>query len=402
MFRPLFAASILAAVACAGPGLAAGQSGGADCSGLEDPDSFVVSDPDGAIEDCTRIVQGAGTPRERAIAAIDRAVAYSARANFGKSADVAADRAAAAADFDAAVRLDPSFAFACYARGVGAFFSSRRGEVADFDAAIRLDPDFALAYLGRARAWWFKGDYGRADADFSAAIRLDAKLARAYLGRGAIGSMAGDGDRAIADLSEALRLSPGERNTHVRAAELRGMAFFAEGEAERAVADFGDAIELEPADARTLQYRGVVQLMRGSVDLARADLQRASDLAPGNAEAARWREIADRRAHARGRLAEAAEKLDMRHWPASAVHAFLGEPTSPTMLEEAAADDAGSAVIGRLQTCQAYVFTGELALLRQAKADAAAAFAAADEACMRGGPERGVVAAELKSLGGRP
>ena len=402
MFRHLGAASILLAMACASAVLAAGQSDKTDCSGLNDPETFFIADPDGAIKDCTRVIQGVGTPRERAIASIDRAIAYLERANFGKSDNVAADRDAAAADFDEAVRLDPNFAFAHYARGAGAFFSLRRGEVADFDEAIRLDPTFALAYLGRAKAWYFKGDYKRAEADYSAAIRLDAMLGRAYLGRGAERRMTGDDDGAIADLSEALRLSTNDRNTYVRIADARGAMFFVRGEHDRAVADFSDALRLDPQDAYALQQRGVVQLMRGSLDLARADLQQATDLAPTNAEAALWREIADRRAHVKGRLAEAAEKLNMRHWPASVVDSFLGEPSSLTMLEEAAADDVGSPIIRQLQTCQAYVFTGELALLKVAKAEAAEAFTSAARACPQGAPERGVVAAELKSLRATP
>ncbi|MGD0641663.1 MAG: tetratricopeptide repeat protein [Roseiarcus sp.] len=402
MFRHLGAASILLAVACASPVLAEGQSGGADCGGLNDPETFVVAVPDGAITDCTRIIQGAGPPRERAIASINRAIAHVERANFGKSDNEAADRDAAAADFDAAVRLDPNFAFAYYARGAGSFVNLRGGRVADFDEAIRLDPTFALAYLGRAKAWYAKGDYQRAEADFSAAIRLDPTLGRAYLGRGAERRLTGDDDGAIADLSEALRLTADDRNTYVRAAEARGAIFFVRGEPDRAVADFNDALRLDPKDAYALQQRGVVQLMRGSLDLARADLQQATDLAPGNAEAALWREIADRRAQVKGRLAEAAETLNMRHWPASAIHAFLGEPTSPTMQEEAAADDFDSPIIRQLQTCQASVFTGELALLKGAKAEAAEAFTSADKSCLKGAPERGVAAAELKSLGAKP
>jgi tetratricopeptide (TPR) repeat protein len=406
MFTHLIAALILLALACAGPALAAGE-GGADCSGPKDPDTFVVADPDGFIKDCTLIIEGAGTPREKSVALINRASATRAKTISGKSNDGLADRAAAAADLDEAVRLDPTFAFAFYARGLSGFFDPRRDGLEDFNEAIRLDPNFALAYIGRARAYSRKNHYRRAEADYSAAIRLDANLARAFLGRGGARRMNGDDDGAIADFSKALSLSANlrdavERNLSIRAAESRGLAYFARGEFDLAVADLSEALRLEPKDASVLAARGVVELMRGALDQARADLAEATELSPTRANPALWREIADRRAHAQGRLAEAAEKFSKAVWPAAAVHAFLGEPSWRTMLDEASAAPDSFPVVKQWQICQAYVFTGELALLKDAKAEAAEAFNSAAKACPKGAPERGVVAAELKGLSEKP
>jgi tetratricopeptide (TPR) repeat protein len=403
MIAHLIAALILLALAGASPAFAADEAG-ADCGGLNDPDTFVVADPDGLVKECTRIVEGAATAREKSVALINRASAYRAKMLSG-AGDSATTRAAAEADLDEAARLDPTFAFAFYARGLGAFFGSRRGGTQDFDEAIRLDPNFAPAYIGRARVYVRQGDYQRAEADYGAAIRLDASLARAFLGRGGARRLSGEDDGAIADFSEALRLAASprdsaERNLFARAAENRGGMYFARGEFERAVADFDDALRVEPNDHSVLAYRGLVELTRGAVDEARADLRQASELAPSNANVALWREIADRRAHAEGRLAEAAAKFSKAVWPAAAVRAFLGEPSPRTMLDEAGALPDNFAALKRWQVCQAYVFTGELALLKQAKGDAAEAFAAAAKACPKGAPELGVVAAELKGLGG--
>ncbi len=402
MFAHFVTASLLLAVASASPACAA-EVGDADCGGLHDPDSFVVADPDGLVAACTRILEGAAGPREKAIAAINRASAHTAKTMSGSSGDVPADRAAAEADLDEAVQLDPTFAFAHYARGLGADFSRRRGDTADFDQAIRLDPNFALAYLGRARAYSYKGDDRRVVADLDAAIRLDPQLARAFLGRARERLRAGDSDGAIADLSEALRLSSGdrdaiERRVHGWAAGVRGIVYFMRGDLDSAVADFSDAVRVEPEDASALEQRGIVELMRGSLDLARADLGAAAERAPANADIALWREIADRRAHAEGRLAAAREKLLKTMWPASAIHAFLGEPVFPTMLEEANDVPDGFALLKASQICQAYVFAGELALLKEAKAEAAAAFDAAAASCPKAAPERGVIAVELKGL----
>ena len=52
--------------------------------------------------------------------------------------------------------------------------------MADYDEAIRIDPTFALAYNNRGDAWFNKGDLDRAIADFSAAIKHNPSLAIAY------------------------------------------------------------------------------------------------------------------------------------------------------------------------------------------------------------------------------
>ena len=58
--------------------------------------------------------------------------------------------AEALADFDAAIRLDPTDAEAHVNRGLTYFDLGRHVEaLADYDAAIRLDPNYATAYTNR-------------------------------------------------------------------------------------------------------------------------------------------------------------------------------------------------------------------------------------------------------------
>ncbi|MBA4377621.1 MAG: hypothetical protein C0395_03050 [Gemmatimonas sp.] len=84
------------------------------------------------------------------------------------------DRAAALADLDRALRLDPRYADALGNRGV---VKGERGDydgaIADFDEALRLAPAFAAARAGRADALFRRGvarfqaaDYAGAVADF--------------------------------------------------------------------------------------------------------------------------------------------------------------------------------------------------------------------------------------------
>jgi tetratricopeptide (TPR) repeat protein len=113
------------------------------------------------------------------------------------------------ADYDEAIRLDPSYASAFFNRG---YAWEKKGDldraIADYDEAIRLDPSYVLAYFFRGSAWHWKGDLNRAIADYDEAIRLDPSYASAYFQRGYVWEKKGDLDRAIADYDEAIRLDP--------------------------------------------------------------------------------------------------------------------------------------------------------------------------------------------------
>ncbi len=401
MSKPLIVAVSIAFLGCAGHASTAEQPAPNACGGLADPAWAEVKDPDKTIAACTRVIQGLGTSRERAVASVNRAIAYWAKAKRDKSGDALAGHDAAAADLEEAVRLDPKFAYVHYARGVSLSqtYDTTGADLAEFDEAIRLDPNYALAYQGRAKVLrLMRGDNDRAKADYDTAIRLDPELAPSYIGRGQIRMNAGDSEAAIADFSEALRLSAAVPEARGQALWSRAFPLYTKGDAERALADLDEAIEFSPPVSGKFTIRGVVRLTSGALDLARADFKRATELEPKDAEAAVWREIADRRVHAKGRLAEAADKFDMSAWPAAVVRAMIGEP-SPLTLLEAANDD--KAWRKRTQTCQAYLFTGELALIKEAKSEAAEAFRSAGANCFKNGFEHAAAAAELKALGGK-
>ena len=60
----------------------------------------------------------------------------------------------------------------------------RDAAIADYNAAVRLDPTNAGIYYDRGIAFRRGGDLDRAVADLSEAIRLDPQLAGAYNERG--------------------------------------------------------------------------------------------------------------------------------------------------------------------------------------------------------------------------
>jgi tetratricopeptide (TPR) repeat protein len=142
--------------------------------------------------------------------------------------------------------------------------------IADFDEAMRLDPTNAVAFAGRGLAYENKGNHDRAIADFNEAIRLDPTYAVAFALRGLAYENKGNHDRAIADINEAIRLNP----TNAVALAVRGIAYENKGDYDRAIADFNEAIRLDPMFAFAFCNRGIAKLKikdsRGNADIAKA------------------------------------------------------------------------------------------------------------------------------------
>lgn len=155
-------------------------------------------DNDAAVAGCTRIIEDSKVkPKGRAAAYYNRGNAHSAKGDF----------AAAIADYDEAIRLDPKNARAVANRGTA---HSEKGDaeaaIADFDAAIKRDPRFAAAYFNRANAFAAKGDADRAIADYTTALKHDRRNVNAYIARGALYLAGGTAAKARADMALAARL----------------------------------------------------------------------------------------------------------------------------------------------------------------------------------------------------
>ena len=177
----LLAASIGAAVACAGP--AAGQS--ADrrlCA------PAAAGDWDRSIAACSRLV-AAGTlePGERAAAHFHRGTFYLRKGDAGRAIQ----------DYDATLRLDPGNVVALNRRGDAYSHKADFARaLADYDAAVRLDPRYALAFRNRARIHFFRGDFVAAAEDFRTAERIDRGNAYSLIWRYVAEARAGIVDRS--------------------------------------------------------------------------------------------------------------------------------------------------------------------------------------------------------------
>ncbi|NVN88279.1 MAG: tetratricopeptide repeat protein [Rhodopseudomonas sp.] len=120
---------------------------------------------------------------------------------------------------------------------------------ADFDEAIRLDPSSSLAYMNRGFTNWATKHYDRAIADFSEDIRLGSKRNdQGYINRGNVYAEIGDRDHALADFGAAIQIHPEEAATYI----LRGDVLRQAGRRDEAMADYNKALTLK-SDDRTRQ-----------------------------------------------------------------------------------------------------------------------------------------------------
>jgi tetratricopeptide (TPR) repeat protein len=290
----------------------------------------------------------------------------------------------AIADYDVAIRLKPDDAWAYSNRG-NAY--NKKGEhdraIADFDTAIRLKPDDAGLYTNRGNAFSVKGQQDRAITDYDAAIRLKPDFASAYLGRGNAYNQKGEYDQAISDYDSAIRLEP----DLVSAYTGRGSARFDKGEYDQAIADYNAAVRLAPRDPLLLFFAtrkgGYANFGAGRFAAAATDLERTLSVTPKDQSAVLWLHLARMRAGQDDvqEFARNARNVALKAWPGPVIAFFLGQMNAEQMMAAATSDNEESR---RMQTCDAFFFRGEDALLHRRAEEADQALRkAASESCPR-------------------
>jgi tetratricopeptide (TPR) repeat protein len=230
-----------------------------------------------------------------------------------------ADHTSAIADFSEAIRLDPNFADAHYARAfahevLGHFAQA----IADFNAVIRLAPtagdelvvevgetpeasrvmrlgrlgesdeeldvaaviqhgtglDIARVSVKRGMASADNGEFDQAIDDFSDAIRLDPKPAT-YFERGQAYCQVGRFQEAIGDLLKTAQSNPKEPEWLFHIYFLLGDAYRQVGNHDKAIFNLGIALRYNQADARAYFSRGRAYWDKKDSDRAIADLSEA-------------------------------------------------------------------------------------------------------------------------------
>jgi tetratricopeptide (TPR) repeat protein/uncharacterized membrane protein len=194
------------------------------------------------------------------------------------------DLDSALADFDEAIRIDPTIPLA-FANRASVRYDKKEYDVSieDLNKAIELDPKYFRAYTDRADAYRQKGDLNHAIEDYKMALSLNPSdkqkvaiegvLSNAYADRGVDQK---DENAELADYDEALRINP----NNAVALNNRAATYTSKGEYDKAIQDLDLAVKLRPDYAIAFRNRGDAYRGKGDRKQASADYKLALALNP--------------------------------------------------------------------------------------------------------------------------
>ena len=187
----------------------------------------------------------------------------------------------AVAAFDEAIKLNPDFEEAWYARGLALSWQEEyQAAVASFDKATEINPNFYQAWRERGEALYMLKRYPDALASFDKAIALNSQDSVLYMLRGQLLEELERYAEAVDAYSQAIKIKP-----HPFAYNNRGNARSDLGEYKEAIADYNRAIKIKPDYAEAYNNRGNARSDLGELNEAIADYNRAIKIKPDYAEA---------------------------------------------------------------------------------------------------------------------
>lgn len=180
----------------------------------------------------------------------------------------------AIADFNEAIRLDPTSPLAHEYRGSAWHKKGQHDKaIADYTAAIQLQANSPSAFVSRADCWLHKKAFEKAIADCNEAILFDPKYAAAFYTRGHAWRRKKQYDEAIADYDDAVRF--GFNNSEL--CWCRAECWYAKRDFKKSIADYEEAVRFDPKDHASLNNLATI-FATASVDKLR-DGKRAVELA---------------------------------------------------------------------------------------------------------------------------
>src|SRR5262245_27978729 len=193
--------------------------------------------PDQQISACTSVIQSGGrSPGDLAVVFRSRGGGHARQGQYDR----------AIADFNEALRLDPSDDRARYNRGLAYALSGEHDRaIADFNELLQRDPKDAVSLQNRGIAYAGKGQFDRAFADFNEAIRLNPNDPKAFSNRGFAHRLSGQYELAVRDYDQVLKLVPDSHVTYYN----RGRSYEGRRDYAQAIADYDEAIRRDPKDS---------------------------------------------------------------------------------------------------------------------------------------------------------
>lgn len=197
----------------------------------------------------------------------------------GAALDALGQAERALEDYDEAIRLDPKYPRAYYARGVllASYKRTYDRAIGDFDKVLALQPDNIAALIRRGEAYGKLGEFGKAMADLDRAVTLAPDDPEAHIYRGLVNGWRSDSRRAMDDFNAALRLDAGNVDALVNRAAL----YAADRLYEAAIRDLDDVITLQGGNALAFYNRGYALFATQKYELAIADYGTAISRDPG-------------------------------------------------------------------------------------------------------------------------
>jgi serine/threonine protein kinase/Tfp pilus assembly protein PilF len=310
----------------------------------------------------------------------------------------------AGADFSHAVGIDPLAPEAHLGAGDVHRANGEAGRaLAEYGEAIKLNPQFGVSYLRRADVRLERGDLEDGLSDAREAVRLSPMNPRGLLERALLYDARGNSKEALADLDQALRLVPnapealsergrvkahsgdesGAEEDFSRALELdpnlaqgyldRGLARKARGDLKAAITDLSCAIALDQGNPWAYYQRGVAHGDQGSWEDAIGDFERGLRLSPCNPAKFRLRLWVARARHGDGTEARVDLSPALKTPSSGSPSCFLATVAAAMTggsPEESLGRLLGGGTLSKRESCIAYYYLGEKALLEGKKGPA--------------------------------
>ena len=171
----------------------------------------------------------------------------------------------ALAQFDSAIKSNPSFVKAYVGKGICFLMQDKHeASVEVLNKAIQMDPQNVTALFCRGQASLLLGHSKEAMADFSAVLKRQPENARSYINRAICEFRLGDPKAAVTDASRAIAYNPRSADAFA----LRGISYWKGQQFEKSLEDLNKAVELNPKDAyyQLLRYLAKAQNGDASTD----------------------------------------------------------------------------------------------------------------------------------------